>query len=421
MSVAENAGGVHSVAYIVSRFPHLPETFILREMIELEKQGTEVSLFPLLRNNEPVYHRQAEPWMERAHFTPFISWAILAANLHYLFRHPSRYLGLWVQVLWFSLPSPKLLVFIPGILLKAAYYARVMQRISAQHIHAHFATHPAAAAMMIHRLTGLPYSFAAHAHDIFVDTAMLCAKLEGAAFVVSISEFNRRLMEKLCPSVSKDRIHVIHCGIDPQQFCPVPRPIDRTPWRLLCVASLQEYKGQCYLIDACHFLHQQGIDFECQLVGGGSDRPELERQIVALGLGNCVHLLGPRSQDEVAELVAAADAFVLPSVIQSNGKMEGIPVVLMEAMACELPVVSTRISGIPELVEDGETGLLVPPRDAQALAAALSKLYHNRQAASEMGRLGRQKVLAEFTLADSVSRLSDLIGADFGRVNSTRD
>jgi len=237
---------------------------------------------------------------------------------------------------------------------------------------------------------------------------MLCAKLKRAAFVVAISEFNKRLMRKLCPATLEKKIHVIHCGVDPQRFHPVPRPTARIPWQLLCVASLQEYKGQRYLIEACHILRQQGLDFECRLVGRGKDRPKLERQIAELGLSDCVHLLGPKSQDEVADLMTAADAFVLPSVVQSSGKMEGIPVVLMEALASELPVVGTRISGIPELVEDGVSGLLVPPRDAQALADALLRLYHNRAEAAAMGRRAREKVLAEFVLADNVTRLSEL-------------
>jgi colanic acid/amylovoran biosynthesis glycosyltransferase len=403
------------VAYIVSRFPHLPETFILREMIELEKHGLAISLFPLLRNDEPVYHHQAEPWMERAHFTPFISWPIIVANLYFLFRHPLKYLGLWLFSLWHSLPSPALLVFIPGILLKAAYYARMMPSLGVEHIHAHFATHPAAAAMMIHWLVDLPYSFTAHAHDIYVDRAMLCAKLERAKFVISISEFNKHLMGEHCPAMAEDKIHVIHCGVDPKRFRPAPRIVGRTPWRLLCVASLQEYKGQRYLIEACRLLQQWGVSFECQLVGRGQDRPQLERQIAEAGLDDHVLLLGPKSQDEVANLVAAADAFVLPSVVQANGKMEGIPVVLMEAMASELPIVSTQLSGIPELVEDGVSGKLVPPRDPQALADALLALYENRAEAQEMGRRGREKVLAEFTLADNAACLAELFRAFSGR------
>jgi glycosyltransferase involved in cell wall biosynthesis len=181
------------------------------------------------------------------------------------------------------------------------------------------------------------------------------------------------------------------------------------------VASLQAYKGQRYLIEACRLLHRQGVSFECQLVGRGQDRAQLEEQIAKAGLGDHVLLLGPKSQDEVADLVTAADAFVLPSVVQANGKMEGIPVVLMEAMASELPVVSTRLSGIPELVEDGVSGLLVSPRDAQALANALLSLYENRAKTPEMGRRGREKVLAEFTLGDNAAHLGKCFRAFVGQ------
>jgi glycosyltransferase involved in cell wall biosynthesis len=180
----------------------------------------------------------------------------------------------------------------------------------------------------------------------------------------------------------------------------------------VCVGALEEKKGQTYLIQACRLLKQRNIDFVCHLIGEGQTRAELERQILEADLASVVRLEGGRPRAEVLRMLEHADVVALPSIQAKSGKMEGIPVALMEPQACEVPVVSTRISGIPELVEDGVTGLLVPPADPTALAGALERLARDPELGRRLGRAGRVKVLSEFDLADNTTQLANkMVGA----------
>jgi glycosyltransferase involved in cell wall biosynthesis len=178
---------------------------------------------------------------------------------------------------------------------------------------------------------------------------------------------------------------------------------------VVCVASLQDYKGHPYLIDACARLLNSGIDLRCTCVGEGEDRPRLEAQIRELGVEGRVVLAGAQPRQRVAELLAEADAFVLPSVVTASGKMEGVPVALMEALAVETPVVATDISGVSEIVEDGVTGHLVPQRDPEALAGALRRLHDDPAEGARLARAGRARVLQEFDLDRNVGRLHELL------------
>lgn len=388
----------------MSRFPHLPETFILREMNELERQGWEIALYPLILQEQPVVHAAAQPWLARRRQAPFLS--ILAANGQQLRRHPARYGRLLAQVLWENRSSPNFILRALALFPKAIYMAAQMQAEGIVHIHAHYATHPALVAWLIHQLTGISYSVTVHAHDIFVEQAMLGTKLRDAAFIAAISEFNREfLTEQVGPWVHT-KTEIIHCGIEPEQYAPSQPHTMGERFEILSIGSLQPYKGQKYLIAACKLLQQQGIPFRCRIIGEGELRPDLEALIAAAQLEEQVQLLGAQSQEAVAELLATAHCYVQPSIITPSGKMEGIPVALMEALACALPTVATALSGIPELVVDKESGLLVPPADSQALAAAIARLYADPTWGQQLGHAGRARVLQAFNLPHSVCQLS---------------
>ncbi|HET9776023.1 MAG TPA: glycosyltransferase [Gemmatimonadaceae bacterium] len=401
------------ISYLMSRFPKVSETFILYELLELERQGVRVEVFPLLRQHDEVVHAEAEPVVQRTHYAQLLSRRVLAAQYYWLRRRPRAYAGAWWSVLRGSVGSPKFLARTLVVVPLAAHFAREMQSLGIGHLHAHYATHPALAAYVVHRLTRLPYSFTAHAHDIYVDQTMLIPKVADASFVVAISEFNRRLLLELCPE-AESKISVIHCGVDAEFFQPLARQPGTDTFTVLCVASLEEYKGQRYLLEACSRLRAQGVGFRCLLVGAGEDRAGLERTIAARGLEDCVVLLGAQPRDQVSSLMAQADVVVLPSITTRTGKMEGIPVALMEALATGRPVVATNISGIPELIEHGRTGLLVPERDADALADALVLLYHDRALGERLASAGREKVLAEFNLRKSAAALHALLERSWG-------
>jgi glycosyltransferase involved in cell wall biosynthesis len=397
------------VAYIMSRFPKLSETFVLYEMLALQQQGVPVEVFPLMSERGSVMHHEASQFVERAHYQPVLSGPILKAQWRYLRRSPRAALGVWDEVFRGTLGSTNYMVGGLGILPKAARFADEMVKMGVNHIHAHFANHPTVAALAIHRLTGIPFSFTVHAHDLYVDQHMLEQKVRAAAFVVAISQYNKEFIVRHCGEDVRDKIHVVHCGVDTRLFQPRQKEPGSGPFTIVCVGALEEKKGQAYLIEACRLLRERGLDFVCHLIGQGQARAELERQVQQSGLTGLVRLAGGQPRDEVARMLGLADVVALPSIVTKSGKMEGIPVALMEPLACEVPVVSTRISGIPELVEDGVTGLLVPPQDAVALADALERLARDPELGRRMGRAGRQKVLREFDLLENTARLSQLM------------
>jgi colanic acid/amylovoran biosynthesis glycosyltransferase len=399
------------VAYVMSRFPKLTETFVLFEMAAVERQGAEIRLFPLLREREPAMHPEAAAYVARATYLPVLSPAILASHGYFLRRSPRRYLGTLGAMLRGTWRSPNFLLGGIGIFPKVVHAARLMERDGVRHVHCHFATHPALAGFLIHRLVGIPYSFTAHGSDLHVDRTMLCRKVSEAAFTVTISEDNRAVFERECGGPIPT-LEVIHCGVDTAVFQPVPRATapDR-PLAILAIGTLHEVKGQTHLVEACRLLAAAGVPFTCRFVGDGPDRAALERQAAAAGLTGRVELLGRRTRAEIADLIGSSDVLVAPSVPTRSGKREGIPVVLMEAMSAGLPVVASALSGIPELVVDGSSGLTVPPGDAPAIAAALRRLHEDPELRTRLGVAARERVLAEFDVDRNATRLIERFAA----------
>ena len=410
------------IAYIMSRFPHLPETFILREMNSMVESGWPISLYPLILQDQEVVHPEASSWVTRAKHLPFLSWEVLAANGHYLKQNPVRYLSTWGRTLKETLQSPNFFLRALALLPKAAYAAQLMQQEGINHIHAHYATHPALVAWIIHQLTDIPYSMTVHAHDIFVRTAMLNTKIQTATFVAAISEFNREYLADLLGTWVRDKIHIVHCGILPDNYLPSTNFLESgKPIEIINIGSLQPYKGQQYLIDACAHLRDWGIPFQCRIIGEGEERRNLEQLIVNHHLEAQVQLLGAKTQEEVAALLPTAHCYIQPSIITPSGKMEGIPVSIMEALACELPVIATQLSGIPELVRPNESGHLVPPGDALALASTIAQVHQNYEAAKQMAVNGRRLVLQEFELKNNAHRLSELLDQSILSAHRHRD
>lgn len=427
------------VAYVMSRFPKLTETFVLLEMLALERCGVMVEIYPLLRARnssahpegvslwrkvlelfrkpaeDAVMHPEAAPLVARAHYAPFINGAILSAQFWCLFRRPRGYFKALGTILRANWGSANYLLGALAIFPKAVYFARCMERSGVQHVHAHFANHPAAAAFVIHTAAGIPYSFTGHGADLQVDQHMLREKVATARWVVTISEYNKEFILDVCGRDFASRVQVIRCGVDTQLFRPeeVSRSADPArPFTLVCTGTLYEVKGQGYLIEACRLLKERGVPIKCHLVGDGPMRDELAAEIQRLGLGDEVRLRGKMTRSEIAELLRDANALVAPSVPAAGGRREGIPVVLMEAMASGLPVVASAISGIPELVTDEVSGLLVPPRDPGRLAEALGRLWADPEWASRLGCAGRDKVVSEYDLNANSAQLLRLMARD---------
>jgi colanic acid/amylovoran biosynthesis glycosyltransferase len=402
------------VAYLVSRFPKITETFVLYELLAVEQAGVRTELCALQRERTKVVHPGAETLLARARFVPFASWRCLAAQGHYLRRRPGAYLsalalllrGTWGSLRYFC----GALAFFP----KAAYFARELERAGVQHLHAHFASHPAACALAVHRLTGIPYSFTAHGSDLHRDRRMLREKVADAAFVVAISDYNREIIVEECGEAARHKVAVIHCGVDTEVFQPsaeAQRRDKTATLHVLCIGTLHEVKGQTHLLAACRLLRESGIEVVCHLAGDGPDLAALKWQAEAEGLTDCVRFHGRQTREGIAALLRQADVLVAPSVVSSDGRREGIPVVLMEAMASGVPVVASRLSGIPELVRHDQTGLLVPPGDPAALARSLTRLVADPRLRRRLARAGRELVVREFDVHCNARELA----ARFGR------
>lgn len=447
---AERTGGGERlrVAYIMSRFPKITETFVLYEMSALECLGARVEVFPLRREPDGPRHPEAAAYENRAHFAPFMSWRIVRANWKRLAADPRRYLRTWWQALSGTWGSRKFFFAALAHVPKCVLFAERMEQLAVDHVHAHFATHPALAALVIHRLTGIPFSFTAHGSDLHVDRRMLGEKVADASFVVAVSGYNRELILEESRPEDAHKVVVIHCGADPEAFGGAP-PVTTGPSTgsgagengrpagnlhatdpharskspaisVACVASLEEVKGHRFLLHACRLLVDRGVDVRCDLAGGGQLHDSLQRMVDELGLAGRIRLHGAVPRPEVRRILAEADVAVLASYPTENGRREGIPVALMEAMMCGLPVVASGVSGIPELVSHGETGYLVAPGDPWSLADRLAELAAAPELRKRMGTAGREKVLTDFDLSRTARLLLQEIHCR-ATVSSSRD
>jgi colanic acid/amylovoran biosynthesis glycosyltransferase len=396
------------VAYIVSGFPTLYETFVLYDILAMEELGVSVDLYPLRRTYPKITHPEAQRWIECAHYRPYLSIAILRAQWHFLRRQPVSYLKLWVEVLRGTWGSANFFLGAIAIFPKTVLFAYEMSCQGIVHVHAHFANHPAVAGLIIHRLTGIPFSFTARGTDVQVDRHMLKKKVEAADFALAVSSDLKRIMANECdPSLHK-KIHVIRGGVDVDRLSPHSRSYSTGPLRILCVARFDEVKGHAFLVEACQILRQRGKSFECRLIGEGPLLRTIKQQIKEAGLGKEVQLLGPRSYQEVLDELAETDVVVLPTAPTAVGEHEGMPTVLQEAMACGLPVVSSLVEGITELVDDGLTGILVLPKNAAALADAFQRLKDDSALRQRMGRAGREKIVKKFSLKVNTAKRASL-------------
>lgn len=431
--------GTLKVAYMMSRFPKITETFILFEIVAMRRAGVSVAVYPLLRarnsalhteaaspwrkilerfvptTDRPVMHPEAEEIARDAHFAPFLSPSILSANLRAFACAPRKYVSTLFALIRGNLGSLNLWAGALTVFPRCVYFARLMQAEKITHIHAHFATHPAAAAFIIHRLTGIPYSFTAHGADIQVHQQMLREKVAESEFVAAISEYNREFLVAHCGEPVRQKIRVIHCGVDTAVFERQRRSQRHGRFSIICIGTLYSVKGQSYLIEACRRLRSGGVELTCHLVGDGPDRSVLERQAVESGLQDEIRFHGACTRSEVAELLATADVAVAPSVPTPCGRREGIPVVLMEAMASGLPVVASRISGIPELVDHEVSGLLVEPRAPDEIALALRRLQADPGLRERLGAAGRLKVEREFSLDTNAAELARYFVRELGQ------
>jgi colanic acid/amylovoran biosynthesis glycosyltransferase len=394
------------IAYMTGEYFRLsPFVFIQREVESLRALGFRVDVFSirgLADPKEAVLASQREE-AERAFVVlPTPPLRLIKAHLTFLAARPRWYVRA-VRLAWQTRP--------PGLraaLRQAAYFAEAavvaaeVRRRGLAHLHNHLSGSSGTVAMLAAELGGFSFSLSEHGPDIFFQPTWwrLDEKFRRASFVRCISDFCRSQAMIFAPPECWDRLHVIHCGVDPGQFGM--RDHSGQGRRLLFVGRLSAVKGVLVLLHAMARLRRRFTDVVLTLVGDGPDRGRIERTVEALELKEHVALLGYRSTEEVRELLVHADVFVLPSFA------EGVPVVLMEAMASGVPVVASRIAGIPELVEDGVSGVLVPPANSDALARAITRLLEDPSLRRRLAERGRAVVEREFDIRREVAKMACL-------------
>ena len=397
------------LAYLAPELGAVTSTFVYREVQELRRMGDQVALFSTIRPAGP-FSAEARPIVEETHYlyeTPGAR--VLGAVAAALFTRPggfARGLACLLRDMIgarVSFPSDRAKLvwhFCMGCVL-----AGQVRRLGLQHVHAHFAHVPASIAMYAAIVAGVSFSFTAHANDIFARPVALKEKVARSAFTVCISDHNRRhLTEAGC---LPDRLTVVHCGIDTDRYAYRTGKLASERPELLAVGRFVEKKGFAVLAGALGLLASDGRDFHCRIVGDGPLFAEISGRIAERGLADCVDLPGALPQEEVKQLMETADVFVLPCVMAASGDRDGIPVVLIEAMALGTPVVSTRVSGIPELIRDGVNGMLAEPNDPESLAAALRKVLDSPQTAGRLAFKARETVVRDFDLSTCVAKLRD--------------
>ncbi len=393
------------LTYLIGRYPVLTETFIDREILQLIERGVDLQLVSIRQPDAELSPRQRELRQRVTYLMPVSAVRLAIAHLTALVGRPRTYLGTLAWLLTRHHPKGTrrrtVLHFATGV-----YAAWMLRKRRGVHIHAHFADRAATVALVASRFLDTTYSVTAHAREIYVAPVLLRERLGHAAFTATCTEYNRRhLATVVDPEIAGSILRLYH-GLDLSTFATSGGPgRGSDPPMLLSVAQLWERKGLEDLVRACRVLADRGIATSCRIVGEGPLRGRLEQLIAELELGDRVILTGALRHPEVVALLGRARAFVLPCVVAPDGDRDGIPNVILEAMASGLPVISTPVSGIPEVVRDGETGFLVPEHDPVAVADAAARLLADPDLATRLGAAGRAFVREEFDLHRNVERL----------------
>jgi len=407
------------IAYLVGTFPALSETFILRELNFLLENGLEVSVYAIRRadsfeGTRPLCTpalisgcRYARPDHILRH---------LADNLLALILHPVRYArALRVFLRSLELTAPKTAVQVMYHFVCGIGFGCAMRRAGVRHIHSHFSA-GSDLALAASLYTGIPFSFTAHASDdIFTHPALLTPKLEHCRFAVPVSQYSARFLDSITARRYTEKVHSIYNGVSVSECVGIASPprLERTdesserPLRIVSVGRLAAIKGHGTLIEACHLLQQRSVRFSCCIIGEGPELKFLRRLIEALDLSDAVTLTGSMDLQRVYSVLRQSDLFVLLSEISARGHRDCLPTAILEAMLAGLPVVSTYVSAIPEIVEHQVTGMLVPERSPGQAADAIERLARNPALRRQYGEAGRERVLQYF---NSQINLRELLG-----------
>ncbi|HVF50400.1 MAG TPA: glycosyltransferase family 4 protein [Pyrinomonadaceae bacterium] len=399
------------LAYLIGQYPAVNHTFILREVLQLRAQGFDIHTASILKADRTPERLTPD---ERAelHLTTYIKPAnplhAIMPNLRTLLTRPKGYLRGLAEMLDMCVSAPKKIPTSVLYFVEAVALGRWMEERRLTHVHSHFTSSVCLLATRIFPF--LTMSWTLHGPEEFNDAVgfRLAEKLRASAFVCAISNFARSQLMRQAESREWDKIEVSPLGVDPSVYRPRPFRAQPSPFEIICVGRLAPVKAQHILVEAVELLLRDGRDVRLRLVGDGPDRRALEETVARRSLKGRVVFEGWCNQDRVLELYKEADIFALASFA------EGVPVVLMEAMAMEIPCVATRINGIPELIRDREDGLLVSPSDKEELKEAIARLMDDAELRRRLGEAGRRRVCERYDLARNTSRLADIFRRKLG-------
>ena len=356
-----------ATAYILAEFPSQTETFILKEALYVNKLMP-LYIIALKKGKNKIDNDVLAAFENRLIYIPqWWSWKILLQAM----------LNIVVLYQNLKLTGFKNVLNRTKALLMASFISRKIEKLQIQHIHSHFANYPTDIAMMISRLSGIPFSFSAHANDIYVNPIDLSEKITKATFVTTCTGYNKKWLDTITTPSERSKIYLVYHGVDMNywQFRQ-SKPV-KQPTRILTIGRLIEKKGMIYLLEAISLLLQRGIFTQLHIVGKGTEEARLKHYCRQFGLEQVVIFMGWQNPAQIKNLCIHSDIFILPSVLASNGDRDGIPNVILEAMSVGIPVISTPVSGIPEVIQNGFNGLLVSERNSKQLAEAISLLAND--------------------------------------------
>ncbi|MBD3384882.1 glycosyltransferase [candidate division KSB1 bacterium] len=412
--------GKKRIAFIMNAFPTLSETFIVNEVIGLRKRGLDIHIWSLF---VPTEDKENPELKEISRTTKYLTDAfriapVIRAHSFFLFTYPRRYL----KILLFCLKHRQTtgrFVFWPkfrttedrqDLLLHFILALPVAHRMRGQSydlLHAHFADAAASLTMLVSRLLNIPYSMTMHAFDVFIPQVNFKEKFQNAEFIITCTKYNKTYLQEHYNSLDTDKIHVVYHGIDLDKFSR-KRQRRQEPPVILAVGRLIPKKGLPVLIQACKLLKEAGYEFKCRIIGDGPLRPRLEMIIKLEKLVDFIELAGAVMPSQIIDEYARATLFALPCMVEESGNRDGIPNVIAEALAMNLPVISTNVSAIPELIEHQKTGFLIAPGDYQDLFENMRMLLDAPSKRRRIGTQGRAKVEQVFDAREKMDQLFKL-------------
>lgn len=400
------------LGYLVKAFPRISETFILNEILQIEKKGVPLHVYSMIEPKDTKRHRHADEVMSDVTYMPYplfpATRRLFASHIKVFWDNPLRYCRALLNV---AVSFDKDLV---ERFIQAGYLARVLKNDGINHLHAGFVHAPGSVAWIVHMMTGIPFSVATHAKDLYHSPKkLLRKKFASASLVLTCTKYNVKYLNKTFRNDVIHKLQHVYHGVDLNRFPYGSYGLAPTPL-VLTVARLVEKKGLRDLIRACKILHDNGREFQCRIIGEGDLRKTLEKFIKEQNVEGIVSLEGAMDQDEVRKWYRQATVFALPSLITEDGDRDGIPNVLVEAASMGVPIVSTGVSGISELITDNITGLQVPSRAPSELAQAIERLLDSAELRERLRKQARSNVEEKFCLnKNSVTiadRMKSLIG-----------